>query len=144
MSKIMDHYIDRLMLIEELKSLGQDFIDAEVDIKTMAGLTAAIWHVKNFPAADIKPETRWIPVTPETMPPYELETKLYSDAMLFLKIRRSRPLILRTEIDGALVVYTGEYREGEWYVKMNEDVVAIENGSTVTHWMYAENLLEVK
>lgn len=126
MSKIMDRYIDRLMLIEELQRLGQDFIDAEVDSKVMAGLSSALRHVKSFPAADVKKEPRWIPVTPETMPPEDENGE-------------SEHLILRTLWDGRPVVYCGFTKNGKWYTLM---YAGLEEGIKVTHWMYAKDLAE--
>lgn len=105
MSEIMDRYIDRMMLIEELQRLGQDFIDAEVDSKVMAGLSSALRHIKSFPAADVKKGPRWIPVTPQTMPP-ENEYGL------------SKNLILRTRNQEVTVIYVGFTSNGVWNTAM--------------------------
>lgn len=131
MSKIMDHYIDRLMLIEELHRLGQDFIDAEVDNKVMAGLSSALRHVKSFPAADVEKVSRWIPVTPETMPPEDENGE-------------SKNLILRILRHGEPVLYAGFTAEGKWHTEMYMGNGKLPEGCVVTHWMYADDLAEVQ
>ena len=133
MSKIMDHYIDRLMLIEELQRLKQDFIDAEVDSKVMAGLLSALRHIKSFPAADVKKEPQWIPVTPETMPPEN-------------EYGMSKNLILRTQTQGVTLIYVGFTSEGVWYTAMRgqEHTFLQDEDWVVTHWMYADDMPEVQ
>lgn len=131
MSEIMGRYIDRLMMIEELQRLGQDFIDAGVDSKVMVGLSSALRHVKSLPAADVKKEPQWIPVTPETMPPEH--EKGASDN-----------LVLKVVIDGRTLIFVGFTRYGEWYSAMLGDGDVLSDECKVTHWMYAKDLAEVQ
>ena len=131
MSEIMDRYIDRMMLIEELQRLKQDFIDAEVDSKVMAGLLSALRHIKSFPAADVKKGPQWIPVAPETMPPED--EKGVSDN-----------LVLKVVTDDRTLIFVGFTRYEEWYSAMLGDGDVLSDDCKVTHWMYAKDLAEVQ
>ena len=131
MSEIMDRYIDRMMLIEELQRLKQDFIDAEVDSKVMAGLLSALRHIKSFPAADVKKGPQWIPVAPETMPPED--EKGVSDN-----------LVQKVVTDDRTLIFVGFTRYEEWYSAMLGDGDVLSDDCKVTHWMYAKDLAEVQ
>lgn len=71
----------------------------------------------------------WIPVTPETMPPY---TEYGASADLILRIRE----------DDHVDVYTGYYQDGRWYTYMRGGTDIISEEIVVTHWMYADDLLK--
>lgn len=72
---------------------------------------------------------RWVPVTPETMPPYT-------------EFGASADLILRTRDDDHVDVYTGYYQDGEWWTYMNSGTGILKKGINVTHWMSADELLK--
>lgn len=83
----------------------------------------------------------WIPVTPETMPPYENETIFFvTDRPL--KVRYSRKLLVRAVCNGQEALYTAYYKEKEWYSCMNGKIEIVPQTANVTHWMYADDLME--
>lgn len=139
MAEIVD-YIDRWRLLEELRELGLDLNDAGADAKATMGLTIAMRHVRRFPAADVKPVPRWIPVTPETMP----ELKGVNG-----NVKVSDDLLLRvsettSEGEEIITVYAGYYQEDIWVTFMKNNFrVLDERELKVTHWMYADKLKEV-
>lgn len=80
---------------------------------------------------------RWIPVTPETMPPLELLDGLESGDLLLR--------VVKIDMDGNEYseVFAGYYQCGEWLTYMDHDYCVLdEQHSTVTHWMSADELLK--
>lgn len=83
----------------------------------------------------------WIPVTPETMPPYESETRMYSEDTTLI-IRRSGQLLIRAVCNSQELLYTGYYEEKEWYSCVNDEIKTLPENVNVTHWMSAKKLLK--
>lgn len=73
----------------------------------------------------------WIPVTPETMPPYE---KKFGNT--------TGDLLLQTLWNGYVAVYAGYYHDGRWWTYMETGTEVLSEGTFVTHWMPLEKLLK--
>lgn len=104
-------------LNEELEKLGKELLDG----------CRKYWQKR---INRVTQSARWIPVTPETMPEIRDE------------IDESADLLLMTEIDNMVCVYAGYYREGEWWTYMSGGNGKLDESLTVTHWMYADDLME--
>jgi hypothetical protein len=114
-------------LNEALEELGKELLDG----------CKKYWQKR---INHVTQRAQWIPVTPETMPPYENEA-IYFVTDRPLKVRHSRKLLVRAVCNGQEALYTAYYKEKEWYSCMNGKIEIVPQTANVTHWMYADDLM---
>jgi hypothetical protein len=115
-------------LNEELEKLGKELLDG----------CRKYWQKR---INRVTQRAQWIPVTPETMPPYESATYMYSEDTTLI-IRRSGQLLIRAVCNSQELLYTGYYEEKEWYSCVDEEIKTLPENVNVTHWMSAKELLK--
>lgn len=134
MAEFVD-YIERQSIISEMLRTRQELIEFKASEEALLWWSIAMRLVKWYAAADV-PETetvavpKWLPATPETMPPE--------------KDGASDNLIIRAMVEGKCMIFVGFTMNGKWHTAMAHNSDILNGNIAVTHWMYADDLAEVK